>query len=198
MKVSLKLIVTSVLAAITASLCCIVPVITVLVGVSGAAAMFSWLEPFRPYLIGITLLILVIAWYLVLKSNKKVADCNCEIDKNPSWFKSKRILGVITLFIGLLLTFPYYLNIFISEKQNISTIENSLNLNEITFDIEGMTCTGCELAIEQEVFELEGVINVNADYNNSNTIIKFDSLKVTKKQLENAILKTGYQITTKK
>ena len=49
-----KLIGTSVLTALAASICCITPVLAVLAGTTGLASTFSWIEPFRPYLIGFT------------------------------------------------------------------------------------------------------------------------------------------------
>ena len=62
MKLGNKLIGVGVLTAISASLCCITPVLALLAGTSGLASTFSWLDPFRPYLIGLTILVLGIAW----------------------------------------------------------------------------------------------------------------------------------------
>jgi len=72
-----KLIGTGLLTAIAASLCCITPVLALIAGTSGLASTFSWLEPFRPYFIGLTILVLAFAWYQKLKPQKKI-DCNCE------------------------------------------------------------------------------------------------------------------------
>ena len=63
MKSDNKLIGTGLLTAITASLCCITPVLALIAGTSGIASTFSWIEPFRPYLIGLTILVLGFAWY---------------------------------------------------------------------------------------------------------------------------------------
>ncbi|MEJ7680346.1 MAG: hypothetical protein WKG06_21325 [Segetibacter sp.] len=41
-----------------ASLCCITPVIALLAGSSSIAANFSWIEPARPYLIGLSIAVL--------------------------------------------------------------------------------------------------------------------------------------------
>ncbi|HEY1054273.1 MAG TPA: heavy metal transporter, partial [Emticicia sp.] len=43
-----------ILTAFATSLCCITPVLALLGGASGLASSFSWIEPFRPYLIGLT------------------------------------------------------------------------------------------------------------------------------------------------
>ena len=63
-----------VLTAIAASLCCITPVIALLAGGSSVAANFSWIEPARPYLIGLSIAVLTFAWYLKLKPTKTNDD----------------------------------------------------------------------------------------------------------------------------
>jgi mercuric ion transport protein len=71
------------LTAISASLCCITPLLALLAGTSGLSSSFSWLDPLRPYLIGLTVLVLGFAWYQKLKSQKQV-DCNCDTtEKTP-------------------------------------------------------------------------------------------------------------------
>ena len=62
-----RLVGAGVLSAVAASLCCITPVLALISGASGVASTFSWMEPARPYLIGITVLVLGFAWYQKLK-----------------------------------------------------------------------------------------------------------------------------------
>ena len=69
--------VSGIFAAIAASLCCITPVLAFIGGAGGLASSFSWIEPYRPYLIVATVLIFVFAWYQKLKPQKQVG-CNCE------------------------------------------------------------------------------------------------------------------------
>lgn len=91
-----------VITAIGASLCCITPVLALISGASGIASSFSWMEPFRPYLIAITLGVLGFAWYQKLKP--KTAEeiaCACEDDEKPSFFQSKTFLSIITVFCDL-------------------------------------------------------------------------------------------------
>ena len=94
MKKQNRLLGAGVLTAITASLCCITPVLAIVAGSSGIAASFSWLEPFRPYLIGSTLLVLGFAWYQTLKPKKEV-ECDCEEEK-PKFMQTKLFLGIVT------------------------------------------------------------------------------------------------------
>ena len=110
MKRENKLIGAGLLAAITASLCCITPVLALIAGTSGIASTFSWLEPFRPYLIGLTILVLGFAWYQKLKPQKEI-DCECETDEKPKFIQSKKFLGIVTVFAIIMLAFPYYSSI---------------------------------------------------------------------------------------
>ena len=72
MKTDKKLIGAGLLTAIAASLCCITPVLALIAGTSGLTSTFSWLEPFRPYFIGLTTLVLAFAWYQKLKPKKQI------------------------------------------------------------------------------------------------------------------------------
>ena len=54
---------TGILAAIAASSCCIPPVVAAIAGAGGASTNLSWMEPFRPYLIGLTIVAIGYAWY---------------------------------------------------------------------------------------------------------------------------------------
>lgn len=76
MKTDIKLLVTGLLAAVGTFLCCGVPILALILGISGGfASSFSWIEPFRPYLIGFTLLVFGHLWYKKLKSAKQAACC---------------------------------------------------------------------------------------------------------------------------
>jgi mercuric ion transport protein len=102
-----KLAGAGVLSAIAASLCCITPVLAILSGASGAASAFSWMDPFRPYLFGITVLVLGFAWYQKLKpKTAEEIQCACEEDEKPSFWQSKMFLGIVTGFAVLMLAFP--------------------------------------------------------------------------------------------
>ena len=81
-KSSNKLIGMGLFTAIAASLCCITPVLALIAGASGMASTFSWLEPARPYLIAVTILVIGFAWFQKLKPRKEI-NCDCEIDENP-------------------------------------------------------------------------------------------------------------------
>ena len=151
----------------TASLCCIAPVLALVAGTSGMASTFSWLEPFRPWLIGLTLVVLGFAWYQKLKPKKtNEIDCECEEDKKSSFFQSRKFLGIVTVFAVLMIAFPSYADIFFPKIENKTAIVDRNSIQRTEFKIKGMTCTGCEAHVENNVNELSGITTVKASYEN--------------------------------
>ena len=197
MKSEDKLISAGLLTAITASLCCITPVLALIAGTSGIASTFSWIEPFRPYLMGLTILVLGFAWYLQLKPRKEI-DCECETDEKPKFMQSKTFLGIVTLFAIGMLTFPYYSEIFYPHTQKQIVVVNKSDIKTTEFQITGMTCTGCEEHVNHEVNKLNGILKSNTSYEDGNAIIEFDSSKTSETEIEKAINSTGYKVTDKK
>lgn len=176
-------------AAFLASLCCITPVVALVAGVSGAAATFSWIEPFRPYIIGLTLLLLGYAWYRKLKPNWD-PDCACE--ENPSFLNSKSFLGIVTVVAALLISFPYYSTIFTSKPDQKVIYVQKDQVETASFNIEGMTCAGCESAVLSAAHGVEGVLEASASYENQNAVVKFNKEKTTIPTIIEAINKTGF------
>ena len=129
----------SVLTAAGASLCCITPLLAIAAGTSSAAANFSWIEPFRPYLISGTVLVLGFAWFQNLKV-KKEDDCGCE--PKVSFIQSRKFLGMVTIFSLLLITFPSYSK-FLFSSNNVSIAQDQTTNKKIELAVKGMTCTSC-------------------------------------------------------
>ena len=140
------------LTAIGASLCCITPLLSLFSGLTGIASSFSFLEPFRPYLILITVLTLGFAWFEKLKPEKTdEIDCACEENQKSSFWQSKKFLALVTLFAIVMTALPYYSQIFYP-KNNNKLIGNQ-NFQIKTFKVSALTCTSCkEPSQKQESF----------------------------------------------
>jgi mercuric ion transport protein len=192
-----KLVGAGLLTAIAASLCCITPVLALIAGTSGLASTFSWLEPFRPYLIGLTILVLGFAWYQKLKPKKQI-DCNCDTEEKPKFVQSKMFLGIITAFAIVMLAFPHYSSIFYPKTEKQIIVVDKSNLQEVEFTISGMTCSGCEEHINHEVNKLTGIISSSTSYENGKSVVEFDNSKTDITEIEKAINSTGYSVTEKK
>lgn len=197
MKTDRKLMGTGVLTAIAASLCCITPVLALVAGTSGIASTFSWLEPLRPYLIGLTVLVLGFAWYQKLKPKQEI-DCDCEEDEKKPFMQTKVFLGIVTVFAALMLAFPLYADIFYPEKEKQIIVVDKSDMHTVEFKVSGMTCTGCEEHVKHEVNKLDGILKTTVSYENENAIVEFDQSKTSIPEIEKTINSTGYKVTVAK
>lgn len=166
------------MAALLSSLCCITPVLALVAGASGIASTFSWLDPARPFFVGITVVVLGFAWYQKLKPKAKgEIECACEEDLQPSFWKTRKFLGIVTVFATLMLTFPLYAHIFYPKSEKQVIIVDKSDIQTVNFQIKGMTCQGCADHVEHEVNKLSGILKVTASYEHGNAIVEFDNTK---------------------
>jgi copper chaperone CopZ len=186
---------TGLFAAVAASSCCIPPVIALIAGVGGSASALSWMEPFRPYLIGLAIVAIGYAWYNYLKP-VKAEDC-CEVGAKPKWYQTKGFLIGITLFAGLSIAFPYYAHIFYPDNKKEVVVVNQSNIQTVDFNVKGMTCASCEQHVMHAVNELDGIVNVTASFEDAKAKVEFDNTKTTKEDIIKAIDATGYKVIDK-
>jgi len=184
----------TVLTSASASLCCIVPFLGIVGGSGSLMSSVSWLEPYRPVFIGGTFLILGFAWYRSLRSTK-VDDCGCET--KPSFFQSRKFLGIVTALSILLISFPSYSRFLTQKQESVSSALEQEKNKKVTLSVSGMTCTSCEHHIESEVIKLSGVSSVKASYANKSTTVEYDPSKVDEAKIVAAINTTGYKVENK-
>ena len=99
------------IAAITASLCCVVPLVLVTLGIGGAwVASLSRFEPLRPVFIVITLAMLFLAW------RKLYRPASCAPDKVCADLRLQRsqrvVFWLVSAFVLVLLAFPWFAPLF--------------------------------------------------------------------------------------
>lgn len=190
-----KLAGAGILAAVAASLCCITPVLALISGATGIASSFSWLEPARPYLLGITVLVLGFAWFQKLKPRTaEEIQCACEEDEKKPFIQTKTFLGIVTVFAVIMMAFPYYGQIFYPKSDKVVVVSSD-NIQEVKFNVNGMTCASCEEHVKHAVNELPGIVSVTANNLEGNAIVKFDNSKTDKATITKAIDATGYKVS---
>lgn len=96
----------TVVAAATASLCCILPIAVVVLGV-GSAALGAAFEPLRPYFTAATITLLALGFYYSYRPQPPCGpDEACRVAEKRG--RQRRILWIIAVVALLLVTFPYY------------------------------------------------------------------------------------------
>ncbi|WPU96446.1 mercuric transport protein MerTP [Mucilaginibacter sabulilitoris] len=185
------------LAALTASLCCITPVVALLGGVSGMASSFSWIEPARPYLISFTILVFAFTWYQRLNKKTQTNDC-CEVRATSFW-QSKKLLLIVTVLSAILITFPYYSSVlYCAPKQSSAITIQQNNLKWVQLTVRGMGCADCTKHIDGVLSKVPGVVKVSTSFEKAQTSVNYDPKKTSAGSLKNKITQIGYQVTSVK
>lgn len=107
-KVQKATLISGIFASIAAASCCIGPVLFAVLGVSSAGVL-SKMEPYRPYLTVLTMMLLGTAFYFTYRK-KDTEECEpdsfCANPKADKW--NRIILWSATVLILGFLTFPYW------------------------------------------------------------------------------------------
>ncbi len=92
-------------AAVTASLCCILPIVVAVAGV-GSAALGARFEPLRPFFAALTAALLGYGFYRAYRRRECAPGETCPPAETRRGFRI--VLWIVTGLAILLLTFPYY------------------------------------------------------------------------------------------
>lgn len=185
----------SLVAALGASLCCILPIIFALAGagVVGASAFFA---AWRPYLLAVTLLLLGLGFYFAYRRPSHVCEPGsaCSL---PVVNRSGRIgLWIVSAIILVVAAFPFYseavARLLLSRNEAKPPV-SALRLEQANFMVEGMDCTACASTIEKKLQTLDGVQSTTVSYEQKRAIVEFDSKKLSVVQLQQAIQDAGYR-----
>ena len=68
-------------------------------------------------------------------------------------------------------------------------------MTEKTFAVEGMNCSHCKAAVEEELGKLSGVDQSNADFENGTVEVRYDEGRVMSGDIESAVEEAGYTIS---
>jgi len=187
-------------SAILASLCCIGPLLAAALGLGifGAAAVF---ETLRPYLVGLTALLLGGAFYAAYYPKNQRCDgdaCSAESRLGAG----KTVLWFVAVLVTFVSAFPYYSPLIWkllgrSAPVIVSTGATSAAVSAAAFRVEGMTCGGCAAAVEAALTELKGVHKANVSYEESRAAVEYDPSSVSPEEILRTIARTGFRASSK-
>jgi len=74
------------------------------------------------------------------------------------------------------------------------TVISAENLVEVTFNVEGMTCDGCENAIMKSVEQLDGIAEVTSSHEEGWTKVSYDKTGPSAEDIQGKITDAGYTV----
>lgn len=187
----------SLLVALAASFCCILPIIFALagVGIAGASAFFA---AWRPYLLGLTFALLGIGLYVSYRKRRTPCDPGSACER-PVINRSSRIgLWLAALFVTLFAAFPYYsgsvARLLLSDGK--AHAQPASNVEHVAFAVRGMTCPVCAEGVEHKLKEVPGVHKATVSYDQLKAEIESDPQRVPLEEPEKVFTDAGYRVQT--
>ncbi len=188
----------SLIAAVAASLCCILPVLAALTG-AGAIAAGVVFDQWRPYLLGITGSLLAAGFFFAWRDHKKACAPGslCAIKPVGRW--NRIALGLLTIAVVALAAFPYYsgavARLVVPQPGGPAPAVASANLSTVAFQVPDMDCPACAVALSAAFRRLPGVVDAKLDIDARKATVTFDpgaqSVAALKKVFDDA----GFHVT---
>ena len=187
----------SLVAALVASFCCILPIVFALAGV-GIVGASSFFAAWRPYLLAVTFALLGIGSYFAYRKPREVCEPGSACAR-PAVNRSGRIgLWIATVFVVGFAAFPYYsgpvADLLLSDGDaQASPAQQAPAVEHISFAIEGMYCPACATNIESKLRNLPGVQKARVSYEQRRADVEYVSGSVSREQFEKVIQDAGYR-----
>ena len=183
----------SLLAAITASLCCIGPLVAVVLGAGGFAASAVF-EKWRPVFLGVTFALLALAWYLTYRKPK--ADCEegstCATKPVAKW--NKVVLWFATGVVLVTAAFPSLSSAILRGTQsNAPVVVTDANSAVLKVKIPSMDCAACALNIQSVLKKQAGVQQAQVSFDTKEAVVQYDATKLSPQDITATIDQTGFK-----
>lgn len=183
---------TSVLSAFLASACCVGPRLLAFLGLGGAGSLVK-LDPYRPYLLGVTAVLLGTGFWLSYRKPKHAEDCDvCEV---PRVQKAGRVmLWIAAVLVVAFTAFPSLAPMLFRSGASapVTAATQGTGDAKATLEIEGMTCASCAVAVEAGLAKVDGFKSVEVAVDEGSAKVSYDPSRTTPEALAAAVTKLGY------
>ena len=180
------------LAAAGSSACCWLPLGLALAGVS-VAGVGSTFEMLRPYLVGVSSLLLLVSFYLLfVRPRRCEPGAECAIAPGRTTGLQRALFGgALVACLGFVFFPNYGLGLLTTEKEGLSQSAGSPGDVRV-FEVSGMTCAGCAAGLSANLSEIPGVLAVEVDYESSRAWLRIPTQAGDTAVLE-AIAQAGFE-----
>jgi mercuric ion transport protein len=189
----------SVLTAVVASLCCIGPLLAVLLGVSGLAAASAFAK-WRPLFLLVTFAFLALAWYLAYRKPKTscAGDAACATNAITRW--NKLVLWVTTVFVAAVAAFPLYSGAvarWLQPSPPAQSRVSSAQTAELRVNVVGMHCPACAAGLEASLKHRDGVELAQVSFDSKEARVRYDPQKISASKITEVVNESGFQVERK-
>jgi len=186
----------SVIAAVAASICCIGPLVAVMLGV-GSLAAASRLQKWRPLFLGVTFVLLGVAWYLTYRKPKAEACADgTACAARPGAKGGKVVLWVATALAVALAALPLYAGAVarLLHPEGAGPARSAgANVASLKVKVPSMDCAACAVNIERTLRKVEGVGRTEVVFKTKEAVIEYDPARISPEKVIAVIDETGFK-----
>ena len=187
----------AVVAAVTASLCCILPLVAAVLGFTGFAAS-AFFERWRPYLLAVTFGLLAVGFYLAYRRPRRQA---CEVgsvcERTPIGRWNRAVLVLVAVLVVVLAAFPYYAGWVaraVTRTKHPAGLPAESSQVHAVLKIDGMVCGSCAALLEKKLSQISGVRHAEVSFEKKQATLDYDPHAVKPSQFVKAITEVGYKV----
>mgnify|MGYP005841652163 CR=1 FL=1 len=183
----------SIFSMVAASSCCLPPLILlgltlIGVGTAGIVGLSSTLGSLKWYFLPLGIAGVGLSYWLYFREKKKCSSASCRM-ANEKLTKTMLMISTVVVF-GF---FAWSIYPYFTESLHFPKTIDSVSPNFAVYTIEGMTCGGCEIAVNQSILATGIVDSVKSDFMTSEACVWFKkadgSVAIAK-----AVASVGYNI----
>jgi copper chaperone CopZ len=185
-------------AAIAASLCCILPILTAVTGL-GVLAAGAKFEPWRPYLLGVTGLLLGAGIVFAYRNYKTACATGSLCAAKPMSRWNFIALGTVAALVAGVAAFPYYSGAVAKAVVGTSGPNDTVRsaaLVRVTFRIPDMDCPACAVALSANLQKVPGVADAELDVDGRKAVVTYDSGAQDVAVIEKVISDAGFHVAS--
>lgn len=186
----------SIITAVVASLCCILPIVFAVTGIAGLAAAASF-ERFRPYFLALTVVLFISGVFYAYRDRKKACAPGSVCAAQPMSRWNIWVLGLLALFIMALAAFPYYSGPVakaVVSHPRAGVTPSGAPLATATFLIPDMDCPACATGLQAAFEKLSGVRAAKVDYESRRATITYEPAKQNVPAFIKVVNDAGYPV----
>ncbi len=160
------------------------------------AGFFERVISLWPFLIVLVVLLLAFLWYHQVKQMRRRQD-RYDRKRMIGIINPVILLGIITLLILMLLSFPFFferLEEAIDEKENDELSIDPKKVYDKTFLIEGMESDDCEVFLEEELSRHYGIKMVKTSYIDNMAMVLYDTTMICRGHITEIIESAGFGV----
>ena len=186
----------AIIAAVTASLCCILPLIAAVIGFTGFAAS-RFFEHWRPYLLAVTFILLAAGFYLAYRRPREACEVGSVCERTPIGRWNRPALWVVALLVVVLAAFPHYSGWVaraVTKTNRPAEVLAQSSQAHAVLKIDGMFCSSCAVLLGKNLAQIPGVRRAEVSFENKQATLDYDPLKVDISRFAKSITDAGYKV----